>query len=52
MDLDGFKRVNATFGHEMEDGLLALVAARFKVTARETPWRADCREEYSRRSSG
>lgn len=36
VDLDGFKTVNDTFGHEGGDKLLIDVAERFKATARET----------------
>lgn len=36
VDLDGFKTVNDTLGHEGGDKLLIDVAERFKATARET----------------
>ena len=36
VDLDGFKTVNDTFGHEGGDKLLIDVAERFKATIRET----------------
>ncbi len=38
MDLDGFKHVNDTYGHDIGDGLLQQAAARISHTIRDDDW--------------
>ncbi|MDJ0921122.1 MAG: sensor domain-containing diguanylate cyclase [Henriciella sp.] len=40
IDLDGFKQVNDTYGHQAGDILLARVAKRIQYNIRETDWAA------------
>lgn len=40
IDLDGFKSVNDTYGHQAGDALLKLVAKRLRLKTRESDWAA------------